>query len=109
MLSSAIGTRLSAPLRPRAHAHARACERQQMRAPTRTRAAHPGKNLSAPGDLNAGLFPHAYAAGARTYSMSWDSASLGYTRFDRRLGRAGLGWAWFWLRPGLAWPGMWFS
>ncbi len=96
-----------------AHAHARSqCARarvQQTRAPTRPHAAHTGKNLSGPADLNAGLFPHAYAAGARTYSMSWDSASLGYSRFDRRPGRAGPGWAWFRLRSGLAWLGMWLS
>ena len=32
-----------------------------------------GEALQPPADLNAGLFPHSYAAGARVYSMSWGS------------------------------------
>ena len=37
-----------------------------------------GENLTAPDDLNAQLFPHAYAAGARVYSISWGTDYTGY-------------------------------
>jgi hypothetical protein len=40
-----------------------------------------GVTLSLPADLNTGLFPHPYAAGARTHSISWGDSSSRYNSY----------------------------
>ncbi len=56
-----------------------------------------GTTLWLPADLNAGLFPHAYAAGARTHSLSWgDAVASRYDANAMEVCRVGL-WDWVWM------------